>query len=240
MGVHGLLEVVFYLKATLPLVGLAAALAAGLAPETVAARERDGLAGHRRWRWPAGAVGVALVGLVFARPLAAAGYANLGAVLQTRQEMSVYHHAQFDNPTLDAIRVELNLDSALQAWERAVELQPGNRTALQRLAQVALSRGAYAQALAFMKTARQAGHDDQVTRLLYADALAASGAPEAGAELLGEIPWAEGRLFFQGWYRYWLAEDYGRAADVYRAILTLEPENEEAQYWLEQAEREGE
>jgi O-antigen ligase len=235
MGVHGMLDVVFYLKPTMPLVGLVAAFAVQLSP-LKAGIEKASVHQPRRWILLTCSLAVIMLALIFARPMVAASYANLGALLQTRQEMSAYKPDRFDSPSLDQFRRELNLDDALQAWHRALVFQPDNRTALQRLVQVALSRGEYAQALAYMQSAWDAGRHDQVTRLLYSDALVANGSPEAGAELLAGIPWAAGRLYFQAWYRYWLAEDYPRAVDVYKAILVLAPGNADAQYWLEQAQ----
>jgi O-antigen ligase len=235
MGVHGMLDVIFYLKPTMPLVGLVAAFAVQLSPWK-AGVEKAPVHAPRRWILLACSLVAIVLAIIFARPMVAASYANLGALLQTRQELSAYNPDRFDNPSLDQLRRELNLDDALQAWQRALVFQPDNRTALQRLAQVALSRGEYAQALAYMQSAWDAGRRDQVTRLLYADALVANGSPEAGAELLAGIPWAAGRLYFQAWYRYWLAEDYPRAADAWKAVLFLEPGNAGAQHWLEAAQ----
>lgn len=234
MGVHGLLDVVFYLKPTMPLVGLAAGFAAQLAP---ARDERATTAGSAFWRRAALVGGLTAIGLglIYYRPLFALGYANLGALLQTRAEMTAYDSARFDNPTLDRLRRELNLSPAIRSFERALEYQPGNRTALERMAEIELSRGAYSQAKEKMEQAWDAGYRDQTTRMLLSDAWLANGSPENAVELIGGIPQAEGRVWFQAWYRYWLGEDYRRAMDAWRAALLLDPRSEDALYMIEQA-----
>ena len=55
--------------------------------------------------------------------------------------------------------------------------------------------------------------------------------PLAGAdrvEVVRGLGSAAERLHGQGWARYWLGEDYVRAADAWRAALLLDPGNE----WL--------
>jgi tetratricopeptide (TPR) repeat protein len=103
-----------------------------------------------------------------------------------------------------------------------------DRTALQRLAQIALSTGEYPQALTWMQTAWEAGHRDEITRLLLGDALAAAGKPFAAAEMVRGLPWAAGRLNTQAWYRYVRQQDYARAAFAWQAVLSLDPNDTHA------------
>lgn len=236
MGVHGLLDVIFYLKPTMPLVGLIAAFAAQLAPVR---DERVTSARTVFWRRRAlvGGMAVVSMGLVFSRPLLALGYANLGALFQTRAEMRVYNSERFDNPTLDQVRREVNLAPVMGYFEKALENQPGNRTALERLAEIALSRGEYRRALEMMEKAWGVGYRDEATRLLLSDAWLANGSPEKAVEYLAGISQAEGRVWFQAWYRYWLEEDYRRAMDAWRAVLLIDPRAEDALYWIEQAKQ---
>jgi cytochrome c-type biogenesis protein CcmH/NrfG len=166
----------------------------------------------------------------------AAWYANLGAVRQTWAELSQYDHRHFDNPTLDEIRRQTDLSAAEQFYSRALALDPGQVTARTRLAEIALSRGQYDQALVHMQAAWDAGHRDRVTRLLLADALVATGNVAPGVEVVRELKWAEERLDGQGWYRYWLDGDYGRAADAWRAVVQLNPNNRRAARRVAEAE----
>ena len=182
----------------------------------------------RPWRrWALGAVLVLLVvsGIVWRRPLLGAWYADLGAVAQARVELGAYDPNHFDNPTIDGVRRQEDLGGAIAWLERAVGADPTNPTARQRLAAIELSRGEYAAALDHMQAAWDAGHRDEVTRLLRGDALAAAGRIEEAAGTVRGLEWAEDRLMFQGWYRYWLGQDYARTADVCRVVLLLNPEN---------------
>jgi tetratricopeptide (TPR) repeat protein len=161
----------------------------------------------------------------------------MGALVQTQIEMRRYAPDRFDNPTLDQVRREADLSPAESAFERALVYEPGNRTAQQRLAQIELSRGEYVAARQRMEAARQAGRQDEVTRMLLGDALAATGEPQAAAQVVRGIPWVGGRLAGQAWYRYWLGEDYARAADAWQVVLLLNPGDEGALHGLQEARK---
>ena len=240
MGVHGMVDVVFYLKASMPLVGLVAGMAYYARPLATSATE----AGRQTRRALAGALagGAALLvfALLFGRQTLAAGYANLGALAQTRTEMSIYNPDHFDSPLLDDIRRNTDLSFAEAAFHQALALNSTQRTALQRLAEIELSRGQPVVALARMQAIQGDRAADSVTRLLLSDALAAQGELTAAAAEAAGAPWAVGRLLFQGWYRYWLAEDYRRAANAWETVLLLDPGNAQARTLLEQARAQGE
>lgn len=172
--------------------------------------------------------GLAILGAMGWRPLLGAWYANLGAVEQSRIELGHYDPDHFDNPTMDQVRRQNNLDGALALLERAAQVDPANLTARQRLAAIALSRGQYGEALSQMQAAWDAGYRDAPTRLLLGDAYAANGWPEQAAEVVRGLRWAEGRLAGQAWYRYGLARDYQRAADAWAAVVWLNPGNKQA------------
>ena len=121
------------------------------------------------------------------------------------------------------MRQQLDLSQATTYFEQALDWALADRTALQRLSQIALSTGDYPQALAWMQAAWDAGHRDQITRLLLGDALAAAGEPLAAAETVRSLPWAAGRLNTQAWYRYVHQQDYARAAFAWQAVLALDP-----------------
>jgi predicted Zn-dependent protease len=157
-----------------------------------------------------------------------------------RVELSLYDYNHFDSPTLDQIRQGADLSTAETLFTQALALDPGQVTARTRLAGIALSRGKHAQALTHAQAAWDAGHRDRVTRLLLGDALIATGKVEAGVELVRGLAWAEGRLDLQAWYRYWVNGDYHRAADAWRAVAQLNPENSHAIYWIKEAEARAE
>ncbi len=176
---------------------------------------------------------VALVALALAlaiwwRPILGAWYANLGAVEQSRVELGHYSQWHFDNPTMDQVRRQNNLDAALMLLEQATQVDPANPTARQRLAAIFLSRGQYDQALAQVQAAWDAGQRDSVTCLLLGDAYAANGRPDQAVEVVRGLRWAEARLAGQAWARYWVSKDYQRAADAWAAVVALNPDNKQA------------
>lgn len=191
------------------------------------------------WRW----VGTALVGLVLLLSFAFRGnplarwHANLGAVAQTWAELQVYNIDSPGDPTLDQVRQRVDLSAAEARFQKAISLKPDQVTAHTRLAHIALARGAYERALAHARTAWDAGHRDRVTRLLLSDALVAAGQIEEAAELARGLDRAEDRLRGQAWYRYWVNEDYRRAAYAWRTVLALDPTDGGSAYWLSEAER---
>jgi tetratricopeptide (TPR) repeat protein len=202
-------------------------------------RGAEALAPARPWRkWALGAALVLLIvsGIVWRRPLLGAWYADLGALEQARVELVAYDPDRFDDPTIDGVRRQKDLGEAMALLERAVQIDPANPTARQRLAAIGLSRGEYAAALDHVQKAWEAGHRDEITRLLLGDALVAAGRAEEAAEEVRGLEWAEGRLMFQGGYRYWPEQDYRRTADVCRAVLLLNPANEWALSHLAEAE----
>lgn len=241
MGVHGMVDVVFMVKRSLPLVGLVIGYTTLVNPSLLSLAEPATAPvklGHReRVRIAAlGGGAVLLLILAFYRPLLASWYANLGALTQTRMELSRYNPDHFDRPTLDQIRREIDLGDAQRSFERAWSYQPNQRTALQRLALISLSRGEYEAARSLLDHAMVVGEHDQVTRLLYGDMLVAEGRLQEAADAVRGIDWAIDRLMGQAWYRYWLDGDIQRAANAWKTVLLLDPGNQDAQSWLEKAQ----
>jgi tetratricopeptide (TPR) repeat protein len=247
-AVHGIFDVVFYVERTLPVVGLLLGMAyysqiveIGSDEKTVPIRRRFSM---ERFVIALAVFSLAIfVAVTFFRDsLLSAWYANLGAVEQTRQELPNYDPNHFDNPTLDEIRRTVDLERAVSFFYQSLAWQPGNPTALQRLAGLALARGQYDQALAQMKAAYEAGHFDSSTRLILGDTLVATGYPKDAAELVRGIRWAETRLTGQAFYRYWLGvppdpPDYQRAIWAADAALVIDPSNSSALWVKSQAER---
>ena len=121
-------------------------------------------------------------------------------------------------------------------YERFQGVDPGHAQAQTRLAQIDLSRGDYARALDHADAAWAAGHQDARTRLTLGDALVAEGRVDEGAEIVRGLPRAEARLETWGYYRHTLNGEYRRAADAFRAVVLLNPDNEGAARYLQQAE----
>ncbi len=239
-GVHGMVDVIFYTKRTMPVLGVVIGFAAMLgllvsrSPVSVGVNRKMDFNRFQRYAIAAATL-LVLFGVLFARPLLGGAFANYGALSQTRTEMRRYNPNFYDEPSLDSIRRKEDLIGAETGLRLALRVQPQNRTAQQRLAEIALGRGDYEQAYALLDNNRADGIQDEVSRLLSGDALVALGQPEQAAQVVSGTGWAGERLYFQAWYRYWQNHDYRRAADAWRAVLLLDGENSEAEYWLEQA-----
>lgn len=179
--------------------------------------------------WPAVmslVVLVCVMGITLAlRPTRATIFANLGAVVQSRAELRVFKPEHFDRPTLDQVRQQIDLRAAQALYQRALDLDPANLTVNVRMAQIALARGHYDEALTYALAAWNGGHRDALVRMTLSDAYAATGRLAEAAELVLGIEQAKPRLVAQGWYRYWQAEDYQRTLFAYRVALLLTPDD---------------
>jgi len=100
-----------------------------------------------------------------------------------------------------------------------------------------MSRREFNLALEHMATAWDSGHRDDVTRLLYADALVADGQPSPAADVVRGISQAENHLMYQAWYRYRQDQDYLRSIYAWQTVLLLNPDNQQAQHGLEDAQK---
>ncbi len=219
---HGLVDVALYLERTLPVIGIVAGLLAAeyllTAPRTVSIRKRFYI----------GVVLALLAGTaIFWKPLASSVQANLGAVIQTGLELRTYDPSHFDRPTLDQVRRSIELSSAQTKFQEAKALA-ANLTAAQRLAEIALSRGEYAAALELIQPAWKTGAQDQVTRLVYGDALVANGQPKSAADVTRGLPWAQVRIKSQAFYRYDQLGDYQREVAAWQAATLLDPTDVQA------------
>ena len=240
LTVHGIFDVVFYVTRPLPLIGLFLGMTWMLTETSTPDNLAIQPASRRLRRWLAPVIGMisaSLMLLIFFRPLLAAWYANLGTIEQTRRELRTYDATHFDNPTLDEVRQQLDLNQAVSYFNRSLYWQPANRTATQHLAQISLSVGEYSQALKLMQAAWNAGHQDEITRLLLGDALVAHTDPLAAAEIVRGLPQATSRLNTQAWYRYYRQADYERAVSAFQAVLALDPDNTHALNGLQAIEQ---
>jgi len=182
-----------------------------------------------------GILGVLFVlGIAFWRPLLAQGYASLGAMRQARVELARYEFGKTPGYIMDSVRQTEDLQASMTLFQHALALDAGNTTARQRLAGIYLSRGEYETALIHIEAIWETGHRDPVTRLLRGDALVALGRVEEAAEVVAGLTWAQVRLEGQAWDRYWINDDFTRAAYAWRTIALIQPEG--AEYALQRAQ----
>jgi hypothetical protein len=252
VGIHGIVDVVFYVTRTLPLIGLIVGYAYNLVnmgevskDEPLNQSKTPGAKANRIGLIVVLGLGLSLIiGIVSYRLLFATWNANLGVIAQTRIELTLYDPKRYDDPTLDQVRQIADLSVAERRFQEALKWQPENQTALHRLTMIALSRGQYDRALTLAQNAWEVktnqGFDftpDDIPRLLLSDALVADGKPDAAADLVYGLHWAVNRLMSQAWYRYWVNEDYSRAASAWQTVLYLKPGQVDAVYWQRQAQQ---
>jgi tetratricopeptide (TPR) repeat protein len=168
-----------------------------------------------------------VLGLAFWRPLLAQGYASLGAMRQARVELAHYEFGKTPGFIMDSVRQEEDLEGAITLFQRAIDLDPGNATARQRLAGIYLSRREYNTAFHHIAAAWEVGRRDSVTRLLLGDSLVALGRVEEAAEVVAGLTWAQIRMRGQAWDRYWASDDFVRAAYAWRTVALLQPADAE-------------
>lgn len=236
--VHSLVEVVFYAQRTVPLVGLIlgfAYLATPTSNKAVSART-DYKGRYLRMGLAAIVPLLVLLGL-FYRPILSSFYANLGAIEQTRMELSSYDPNNFQNDSLDQVRRRLSLSGVQALFNKSLSWNTNNRVALLRLGDIALSYGDEASAQASLQAAWDDGYRDNRTRLLYGDLLVMQGQVQRAASVQQGVTWAMDRLSGQAWYRYWLNDDFRRARDAWQTVLLLKPSDKNASYWVDQASR---
>ncbi len=237
VALHGLFDVVFYIERTLPLIGLALGFAWYASSYSQIAVSTPVV--NRRYVWIGGIILAVILSFSFLynQEILSAWNSNMGAINQTRAELAYYDPENFKDLTIDQIRRSIDLSQAENGFNQALNYNNSNATALHRLTQIEMSRGEFNLALEHMQTAWDSGHRDDVTRLLYSDALVADGQPSPAAEIVRGIVQAENRLMYQAWYRYRQDQDYQRAVYAWQTVLLLNPDNQQAQQGLKDAQR---
>ena len=130
----------------------------------------------------------------------AAFQANLGALVQTRAELSVYRWPEW--PIQDALRrsPEVDLEPAIARYRAALALDPTNAAANRRLGQIELSRGEYEAARRHLEAAYAAAPEQRATRQLLGEVYAIGGQPTEAAALWGTLDLTAGQLPIRAWW----------------------------------------
>jgi tetratricopeptide (TPR) repeat protein len=147
---------------------------------------------------------------------------NLGAIEQTRAELSVYHWPGV--PIQDALRQSRGVDltAALKHYATAVMLDSSNAAAARRWAQVELARGEYRSACRHLELAYAAHSEQRATRQLLGECFALNDQVDQAIALWRSIDMSEGQLTIRmWWYRSYLGE-LERAAHLDRAVQALD------------------
>jgi len=128
-------------------------------------------------------------------------WSNLAAIEQSRTELSAYSWPEW--PIQDQLRRDLDLVAPVVAYERALALNPSNVGANRRLGMIALSVGAYEQALGLLERAYGRAEWDNTTRQLLGEALIANGRVADGAALWRTVDNGQGQLELRRfWYEH--------------------------------------
>lgn len=155
--------------------------------------------------------------------------ANLGALLQTRAELSVYRWPLY--PLQDALRRQapgspapVDLAPAIGRYRAALALDPYNVAANRRLGQIELSQGAYEAAAAHLAAAYRVAPGQQAVRFLAGESAALAGRTAEAAALwatVGDPQWlaGAGRQAFD--LRAWWYGAIGEMIHQQRIELTL-------------------
>lgn len=149
----------------------------------------------------------------------AAFQANLGAVAQTRAELSRYEWPTF--PVQDALRRRLDVDlaPAIAHYEAALALDPINATANRRLGQIALSQGDYEAARRYLEAAYITAPHQRPTRQMLGESYALNGELEHAVALWHSLEMRNGQLALrQWWYEHIKAADGEHASRFAAAV----------------------
>jgi O-antigen ligase len=133
---------------------------------------------HSRWRWSVvgtTAVVLMVVGGIFRQPLASAWYSNLGAVYQTRAELT---------PDLHDTTREVLAAQAITYFERALNFDPSQPAANRRFGMMALDKHIFDVAVDYLARAYEQEPHNQATLKALGLAYLWTGQLDSARELL--------------------------------------------------------
>lgn len=199
IALHGLFDI--------PLYG-ARGMMLAFVPLALLARSRTGepLRQAQRGNAALAAAAVLVVSgalLTFAPAGQAVLHANLGALAQTRAELSLYRWPEW--PLQDELRRTGAVDLApiVARYNAALAENPANATANRRLGQIELALGQYEAARGHLEAAYAAAPGHRATRQLLAESYAIAGDVQRAAALLATVDTSlnqmDARIF---WYNH--------------------------------------
>ncbi|RPJ47606.1 MAG: hypothetical protein EHM21_08095 [Chloroflexi bacterium] len=183
---------------------------------------------HNRWvRYlPAGAgAACLLLGLVSAWPLPASIHANQAALIQQRADLA----SQVDQREGDAL-----LDQSAGLFKEALNTDPDNRTANQRLGLIALSRQEFDPAVQFLSAAHTKDPRHPGTRRALGLAYAFTGRLAEALPLLRDQLNIVDELNYWGWY-YSTHDQPLAGLNAMRMSLLLQPNQPDIQQYVDQS-----
>lgn len=136
-------------------------------------------------------------------------FANMGALSQTREELSTYSWPAWQ--LQDEVRRsdKIDLAPAIGEYQVALTIDPGNATANRRLGQIELSRGDYESAQRHLQAAFAAAPDQRATRQLLGELYAITGNVDLAVAMWRKIDVSNDQLAVrQWWYEHIGESDY--------------------------------
>ena len=132
--------------------------------------------------------------------------ANMGALVQTRSELSVYSWPAW--PIQDQVRRSLRTDLSpgIELYQSALVIDAQDVTANRRLGQIELSLGQYDKAQQHLLAAYKSAPYQRATRQLLGELYAISGDSTRAATLWSGIDLSDGQLGIREWWYEHIAE----------------------------------
>ncbi len=156
----------------------------------------------RRYRsWLAALGAILLLVLILWKPLYSIALSNLAAIQQSQSELSIYSWPEWK--LQDEVRRQIDLDSSITLYERALIIDPENVAANRRLGQIALSLGWHDLAYTLLATAYQQRPWDNAIRQMLGEALLIRGQQNEGEKLWASVNNRQDQLGIRRfWYDY--------------------------------------
>lgn len=146
--------------------------------------------------------GLAVMGLIIALVVPqgrAALEANLGAIDQTRAELSVYHWPEVELQDVLRQADGVDLASAIGHYQAALALDASSAAANRRLGQIELARGQFDAACDHLQQAN-ASAEQRATRQLLGECYAVRGETDRAVALWRTIDLSQGQLYAREWW----------------------------------------
>jgi tetratricopeptide (TPR) repeat protein len=140
------------------------------------------------------AIGLIVAGILFWRPLLSIWYANLGAVYQTRSDLS---------PQMDDFEREVASDQAIAYFAKAMDLEPNQAVANRRFGLMALDKQVFDVAVAYLERAYRQEPHNQATLKGLGLAYLWTGQLDRAGNLLGQIDDQEEIIEELGTWQWW-------------------------------------
>jgi tetratricopeptide (TPR) repeat protein len=147
--------------------------------------------------------------------------ANLGALIQTRAELSAYHWPDWPLQDVRRRSPDVDLTPAIARYQAALASDPDKVSANRRLGQIELSLGQYQAACRHLETAYMAAPSQRANRQLVGECYALAGEIESATALWRTVDVSQSQLVLRRWwYEYLNEQQY--AARVAQAAAALQ------------------